>query len=47
MKRKMDILEKQMSEKDEINRELIERVAQLDECLTEKNKECQTLFANI
>lgn len=47
MKRKFDILEKQMSEKDEISRELVERVAQLDECLTEKNKECQALFSNI
>ena len=47
LKRKIDLLEKQMVEKDEVSKEQQEKIAQLDDCLAEKNSECQVLFGSV
>ena len=47
LQRKIDALEKQMVEKDEINKDQWERIAELDDCLCEKNQECQALYNSI
>jgi len=47
LKKQVDTLERQLIEKDEINNEQNDKIMQLDECLSEKNMECQTLFASI
>lgn len=47
MRKQVDSLEKQMMEKDDINNDQRERIAQLDDCLAEKNRECQALFGSV
>lgn len=47
LRRQIDNLEKQMVEKDEMNKDFKEKIAQLDDCLSEKNAECQVLFGSV